>query len=125
MATTKHPGLIVILALSLSGCYYDKADVVYPPNAPCDTATIGFAAQIKPILDAKCASCHGASYAAYGGGVDLQSYQSILNSVNNGTLLNSVLQNGKASPMPKGGNKVDDCSIKKISIWIRNGSPNN
>ena len=114
-----------VCLLLASSCYYDKADVVYPPVLPCDTATVGFTAQVKVILDDRCTSCHGAAYASYGGGIDLRTYETVLPYANNGSLLNSILQNGKASAMPKGGNKLDDCSIKKVTIWIRNGSANN
>jgi len=35
-----------------------------------------------------------------------------------------MAQNGIYSPMPKNSNKVDDCTLNKIQIWINNGYPN-
>ena len=113
-------GLLILVA----ACYYDKADVVYPPVVPCDTATVGFKSQVQVILQNQCLGCHGAGYSASGGGIDLRTYETVLPYVNNGSLLNSVLQNGKASYMPKGG-KLSACDLKKVSKWIRDGSANN
>jgi hypothetical protein len=36
-----------------------------------------------------------------------------------------MLQNGKASAMPKGGGKLDNCTLNKFSSWINQGALNN
>lgn len=68
--------------------------------------------------------CHGGSASA-GAGIALDNYAAVKVYVSNGRLLNSILQNGQASAMPKGGGKMDACSINKVSTWIKNGALNN
>ncbi len=64
--TIKHIIPIAASALIiLAGCYNDKADQLYPEPTTgggnsCDTTTMSFAADIKPLMDQYCAtaSCH-------------------------------------------------------------------
>jgi hypothetical protein len=55
----------------------------------------------------------------------LDTYAGVSTWVTNGRLLNSMLHNGQASPMPKGGSKLDACTINKVSSWITKGAANN
>ena len=112
----------------LTGCYYDKADLVYPATSSvvCDTINVTYATQVVAIVNAQCASCHGAaSAAASGAGIVLTSYTTIKPYITSGSFVNSILQNGKASPMPKNGAKLSTCSINQIQAWIRKGALNN
>lgn len=109
----------------LQSCYYDKADLVYPStSATCDTTTVTYSATIAPLMSASCNSCHGGTAAA-GGGIVLDTYTGVKAYATNGRLLNSILQNGAASAMPKGGSKLPDCSINKVRAWINRGMLNN
>lgn len=106
--------------------FYDKADVVYPTTAiACDTLNVRYSDQIVSILNAQCNYCHGAAANSIGGGIYLNTYSTVKPYINNGSLLNSILQNGKASAMPKNGAKLDNCSILKIQSWINKGALNN
>ncbi len=116
---------IGFITLLLQSCYYDKADLVYPvSSANCDTATVTYSASIAPLMNASCNSCHGGSAAA-GGGIVLDTYAGVKTYAANGKLLNSILQNGAASAMPKGSGKLPDCSINKVRAWINKGMLNN
>lgn len=110
--------------LGLSSCFYDKADLIYPQPTTCDTATVTYSGTVAPILTTSCNGCHGGTAAA-GAGIKLDTYASVTTWVTNGRLLNSMLHNGQASPMPKGGSKLDACTLNKISAWITKGAPNN
>jgi mono/diheme cytochrome c family protein len=110
--------------LGLSSCFYDKADLIYPQQTTCDTATITYSGTVAPILTANCNGCHGGAAAA-GAGIKLDTYASLSTWVTNGRLLNSMLHNGQASPMPKGGSKLDACTLNKVSAWITKGAANN
>ena len=98
------------------------------PQANCDTTgTIGFAAQVKPIIDNYCVSCHNA--AVLSGGVNLNGYDQV--NTYSVTLRNQIpiivgtmrqLQGFK--PMPP-ATKLDECTIRKIEIWIQQGVQNN
>lgn len=115
-----------IVSVTWTSCFYDKADVVYPSTAvACDTSNVTYSNQIVSILNTECNYCHGSAANSIGGGIYLNSYAALKPYVNNGSLLNSILQNGKASPMPKNGAKMDYCSISKIQSWINKGALNN
>jgi hypothetical protein len=118
--------VICIVSITLSSCFYDKADVVYPTTASvCDTTNVTYSNQIVSILNAQCNYCHGAAANSMGGGIYLNTYAALKPYVNNGSFINSILQNGKASAMPKNGAKLDNCSILKIQSWINKGALNN
>lgn len=114
----------IVSIVCLSSCYYDKADMIYTQNLACDTTAVKYSTTVAPILTKNCNFCHGGT-AANGAGIVLDNYASAKVYITNGRLLNSILQNGKASSMPKGGGKIDACSINKISNWINKGAINN
>ncbi|MBX9892774.1 MAG: c-type cytochrome [Chitinophagaceae bacterium] len=116
---------LVLCILLIQGCYYDKADLVYPSSAAaCDTTTVTYSATIAPLMNASCNSCHGGTAAA-GAGIVLDTYAGVKTYAANGKLLNSIIQNGAASAMPKGSGKLPDCSINKVRAWINKGMLNN
>lgn len=90
----------------------------------CDSTLVSFAADVKPIIDAKCKSCH---YTANAGNlnVGLASYSDLTTtSLANDRLMKSIRHTGPF-PMPKNGAKLCDCDIAKISNWISEGALNN
>ena len=113
-----------LFLVGMSSCYYDKADLIYPQPATCDTAAVTYSGTVATILNSNCNGCHGGAAAA-GAGIKLDTYAAVSTYVTNGRLLNSMLHNGQASPMPKGGSKLDACTINKVSSWITKGAPNN
>jgi hypothetical protein len=111
-----------------SACYYDKKDLVYPQVAvtSCDTTNITYAVTVTTILNTSCNNCHGATTAnTLGGGVFLHTYAAVKPYVTNGKLINSMVQNGQASPMPKNMAKLDQCTINKMILWVNKGALNN
>lgn len=117
------------MTMVYTSCYNDKADILYPSTSNlsnCDTTTITFTNQINPIINTYCLGCHGSATAAsIGAGINLSNYNALKLYVTNGSLMNSILQNGKASPMPKSASKLDNCTITKVQIWINKGALNN
>jgi mono/diheme cytochrome c family protein len=119
---------IIVAILSLSACYYDKKDQIYPQAAltTCDTTNSTYAAVVAPILSTNCSNCHGTVVAAqFGAGIVLDNYTSLKPYVTNNFLMNSILQNGTVPPMPLNMPKMDACNIKKIAAWINRGALNN
>jgi hypothetical protein len=122
---------VIILFLGIflfSACYYDKKDQVYPQVvvATCDTTNITYGVTVTNILNTNCNNCHGAASAnLIGGGILLSTYASVKPYVTNGKLINSVLQNGQASAMPKNMAKLDQCTINKLTLWVNKGALNN
>jgi hypothetical protein len=119
--------LILIAISSFTACYYDKKDQVYPQVvvAACDTTNVSYSVTVTNILNANCNNCHGASANNLGAGIVLNTYASVKPYITNGRLVNSILQNGNASPMPKNMAKMDVCSINKIIVWANKGAINN
>lgn len=113
---------ICFLALSLTGCYYDKGELLDPVTS-CDTALVTYSGVVNPILTANCTGCHSGPNAP--NGVKLDSYSPVKIQAVNGMLLGTIMHSAGFSAMPKGGNKLNDCSIAKIAKWVKAGAPNN
>lgn len=116
--------LMSVCCLFLSACYYDKADIIYPPATACDTTAVKYATTVVPILNRSCNSCH-AGTAASGGGIKLDSYTSVLLQITKGRLIGSISHLSGFSAMPQGNAKLPACEISKISAWVNAGAPNN
>lgn len=117
--------IVLFIFLSIIGCYYDKAELIYNVNnATCDTTAVKYSTDVVGILTGSCYACHSGTAGA-GAGIKLDNYTSLKTYVNNGKLKASITHTAGASPMPKGGGKLNDCSINKIVAWINNGAPNN
>lgn len=118
---------VFITIISCTACYYDKKDQVYPQVvvSNCDTTNVTYSITVTGILNTNCTSCHGTNANSLGGGIVLNTYATVKPYITSGRLVNSILQNGKASPMPKNMAKMDACSINKIIAWVNKGALNN
>ena len=106
----------------LQGCTYDKEALISRPNCT-DTLNVSFAASIEPLLRAHCFSCHGNGSAF--GGVSLDTYDDVNALAASGRLLGAISHSAGFAPMPDGADKLDDCSINAVRIWIDEGARNN
>lgn len=113
---------LFLIALSGSGCYYDKAELLNPVTS-CDTAIVTYSGAVNPLLNANCTGCHSGVNAP--NGVKLDTYPGVKIQAANGLLLGTITHTPGFSAMPKNGNKLNDCSIAKIRKWIAGGAPNN
>jgi len=125
----KTPVLLTALfALLVAGCYYDKAELVYPPTSGniCDTTnTIKYSTDVVNILRGNCYVCH-AGNAAAGSGYKLDTYAGVKFMADNGRLVRSIMHTGPSyTYMPQAGPKLPECNIAKIRTWVRNGTLNN
>jgi hypothetical protein len=113
----------VLLAWSLTGCYYDREDKVYPNGAACDTSLASYNNKVKPILQSNCYGCHsGGSPVA---GFALETYAQVKVVADNGKLVGAVTHAAGFSAMPKGLPKLSDCDIALITKWVNLGAPEN
>ena len=110
-----------VLTMSLSACYYDVEEELYP--AGCNIDSVGFAADIFPIINQNCLICH--SDAANFGNVSLADYSKVKRYADDKSLLGSVRHESGYSPMPQGQAKLSKCDIEKIDKWIAEGAKNN
>jgi cytochrome c5 len=111
-----------VLLLSLTSCYYDKAELLQTVN-DCDTSNVTFAVTIAPIIQSNCQGCH--SGGAPASNISLTNFAEIKAAADNGSLMGSIKHLQGFSAMPKGGNKLSDCDINKLEIWISKSTPNN
>ena len=97
----------------------------------CDTVNMKYAANIQPILQANCVSCHNVNKA--NGGVMLDSYASVKtvaadsppNNATSSTLVSVITHRSGYPAMPYNRPKLSDCDINKIKAWISRNAPNN
>lgn len=92
-------------------------------TSACDTSSVKYSVQVKTIIDANCKGCHSGSSPQ--GGIDLSSHELVKAQVTANKLYQAISHAGGVSPMPKGGNKLSDCQIRAVKIWIDAGSLNN
>jgi uncharacterized membrane protein len=114
----------MMFLISINGCYKDVEEVLYPAAnaAACDTTNATYT-KVLTIIQNNCYSCHKASSSE--GNVNLEGYANVKNYADNGKLIGVITRAPGFSPMPKGGNKLNDCDIANIKSWINQGSLNN
>lgn len=89
----------------------------------CDTTDVKYSTHIKPLIMNSCQGCH--SGAAPGGGIELATYNGVKAIADNGQFIGAISHLTGYSAMPKNGNKLSDCQIKMVNIWINQGAPEN
>ena len=111
--------LACFVVLFITSC--DKDDD--PMTTTCESTDMTYTANIKSLLDTTCATsgCHDANAVTSIGALD--TYENAVAFVSFGRILGAINHNDGFSAMPKGGNKVDDCTIDQITNWVNNGTP--
>lgn len=114
----KFPIVIISAALLFTlSCKAKKA-----ATNECATFLVSYESQVKPILDANCAtSCHSA--ANHAAGIDLSTYESVKAVSARNSFLGAVKHSAGFSPMPKKAAQLSAEDIKTLSCWVSNGSP--
>lgn len=116
--------LLIIIGLSVSGCYYDNEEELYKyTQTPCDTTVFTYSQKVEPILRTYCYNCHGQSSPS--GGITIEGYTTLLTYVNNNKLWGTINHSSGYSAMPKNGNQLNECDLTIIKKWIAAGAPNN
>lgn len=114
----------VILILIFRSCYWDNEETLYPMLGECDTTDVSYAGDIVPSLSGNCYVCHSNLNApSFGNGISLQNYQDVASLSE--AIIGSINHAAGYSPMPKGGSKLDACTIMKFEAWVADGSPEN
>lgn len=105
--------------------------------AGCGDKPLTYQADIKPIIDANCVSCHVPGGTGYDKtGLQLDSYDALMKGTKLGPVVvagSSVsstlyrLVSGQADPsirMPHGQGALPDAEVSKIAAWIDQGAKN-
>lgn len=105
----------VVTVLVCVSCKKDNKQTVAPVTG-CDTVNVTYST-VEPIFKNNCIVCHSPT----GGASDLTSETAIKGSYTSLEIINSInhLSGGNRN-MPRGGSKMSDCDIKKITIWLNN-----
>ena len=113
--------IVFVVIAAFQGCYYDKAELVYPTSG-CDTVNMKYTTTIQSIIQSNCNVCH-AGTASGANGIKLDSYTELKAKATSGILLNRITSTDPSIMMPKGGPRLSDCDINKFRAWINNGTP--
>ncbi|MBK5286521.1 MAG: hypothetical protein JJE25_14070 [Bacteroidia bacterium] len=92
-------------------------------SGDCDTLNVTYLGTLVPILQSFCIGCHNSVSA--GGNIMLNNYSGVQTVALNGKLFGAVNHDAGYYAMPKNGNKLPQCKIDEIRIWIANGTLNN
>jgi mono/diheme cytochrome c family protein len=91
---------------------------------------VSFAEQVKPILEARCVECHGASDAELG--LNLSTYEGVMAGSDYGTVIEPGNPEGSllidmiaSGDMPEEGDPVPPEELDLIRTWIQEGAENN
>lgn len=93
---------------------------------------VSFVGDVAPIFNTKCSRCHGGGNQA-GGGLNLNTFASIQRGGRSGLLLTprsparslimaKLIHPDDAQRMPRGGARLSDDELLKISLWIKKGA---
>lgn len=115
--------LILALAVSTQGCYYDNEEELYElwyAQNVCDTLNVSYSQDIKPIIDGQCATsgCHVAG--GTGNGI-FDNYNAVKAKVDNGSMMQRVVVTRDMPP----STTLTECNVQKFKAWINAGAPNN
>jgi len=86
----------------------------------CDTVNVKYSSHVFPFIQKNCIGCHSGSATT-----QLTNYNQIKTTVDNGKMYCAITHSAGCLPMPQGGNKLSDCTIKMVKIWIDAGASNN
>ena len=119
-----HIGILAFGIVFLSSCFYDVESELYPYST-CVSINTKYAADVLPILQRSCYSCHSQDNAALNGNIRLDSYEDVLHYVQNGLLMGSLRHEDGYVPMPQEAQKISACDISRIEAWIADGAIQN
>lgn len=109
----------IALLVTVSGCYYDKEELLYPNAFTCTDTTAATYNTVLPIVTANCYGCHAGSFPS--GGIKLDSYNDL--KANVVKVYGAITHSSGFQPMPKNGNMLSACNIATVKKWIDAGTP--
>lgn len=115
-----HVPAFILLMVFIASCKHEPSLVYAPVDGSCDTTNVSYSAQVKPILDANCISCHNSSASKnFDGYGQISAYLA-----GNASLFISNINYTGPQPMPPTG-RLDTCQVRQCILWVQSGYPNN
>ena len=97
------------------------AQNLFCDDEECDTTSVTYTTPVSGIIQKHCLGCHNDNNML--GGLSLQGYSKVVAVANDGRLLGVVRHENGYPAMPKNQDKLSDCKIRQLEIWIENGTP--
>jgi hypothetical protein len=114
-----RPFLVLLLILSvITACEFKNEEQL--EKYSCDTVNINYNS-VKPIFDQNCLVCHNEQVNYFG--IKLDTYVNAKNAAQTGLLVKAVNHLPGVVPMPFQRPKLEDCDVRKITLWIESGIP--
>lgn len=115
--------IFTVYILSLSSCYFDSEEKLYPNIPACDTSNVSYSNDVNPILQNRCYACHGNNNTV--SAIEFEGYADWLAVLANRNVLGAIKRVSGVTAMPQGADKLPDCEIHIIEAWINQGKLNN
>jgi hypothetical protein len=109
---------LIMLGLIFVAC----DDEEMPMGMECETAGLTYTDDIASIINSTCAlsGCHEMNSSTT---FEMHDFATITAAVGFGRIIGAINQDAGFSPMPRGGEKLEDCTIDMITAWINDGAP--
>ena len=111
--------IIILLFTSVTGCYYDKAELLYPGLSPdCNNISARYS-DVQPIIALNCATtgCHDSGTRA--GNTVLETYDQVRVKADR-IFIRTIVERS----MPA-GKTLSPQEIAVLNCWLNSGTPNN
>jgi hypothetical protein len=108
----------LIISLLLSSCEFKNEEAL--EMIPCDTTNVTYSS-VQPIFENNCVRCHNEQLNYLD--VKLSSYDNAKTAAQTGLLIKAVNHLPGVVPMPFQLPKLDECDVRKITIWINTNTP--
>jgi len=114
--------LVAILGSTLLFAACGDDEEMMDPMDTCETADLTYTNFAASLINGSCAvvGCHGEGTTST---FPMNDYTTTNAAVGFGRILGAVNHSPGFSPMPKGGAKLSDCNIDKLTAWINDGAP--
>ena len=116
-----------LILLFVYGCTKENEEKLSSSTGTttCKTDSMSYSANVLPIMQSYCFSCHGNGSTGGSGGINLQGYDNLKPYVDNGKLVGNITHAPGYVPMPYGQPKMPDCEINQIVAWVNQGAKDN
>ncbi len=108
--------------LTLTSCEFNNKERLEDLKGwPCDSTNVNYS-KVSPIFKNNCVQCHNQDYNNKQ--IILDSYENAKNAAQTGLLVKAVNHIPGVIPMPYQSPMLENCSTRKVTIWINTETPN-